>query len=159
MARPLERTEPQPEVPAGSPAADEPSAGAPLDLEAWMADAVAPTAVHELLIDAEGTVLQVGPDPSDVLGLDLSGLVGRSVVELIDAFVPRFGELHERAEQPLPEGAPPTARVERVSFGSDGGSTDLLVVMEAGATTGPGTMGMRVLLGLDGLEPAHDESR
>ena len=121
---------------------------AAVDLDDWLISKVEPKGVHELLIDGEGTVLEVGPDPTDVLGLDLSGLVGRSVIELIDAFVPIFGELGQRREQPLPDGAPPSTRVERVDFGSGGTvGVSLLVAMESGRPTGYGPPGMRVLLG------------
>lgn len=119
-----------------------------LDLSEWLAGLVDASGVHELVLDHEGKVLTVGPDPADVVGLDLSGLVGRSVVELIEAFVPRFGEMGDRREQPLPDGAPPTQRVERVDFAGIGdGPESLLVVMGTGVTTTTGPPGMRVLLG------------
>ncbi|MCB0961744.1 MAG: radical SAM protein [Acidimicrobiales bacterium] len=118
----------------------------PIDLDVWFRAQLAGAAVHELLIDQGGTVLAIGPEAGDVVGLDLSGLVGGSVADLIEAFVPAFGSLEERSEQPLPADAPRTARLERVVFGQGTQRTSLLVVMDAGFTR-HGHPGMRVLLG------------
>lgn len=117
-------------------------------VEDWLTGRVDDAGVHELVLDHEGTVLSIGPDAGDVLGLDLSGLVGRSVLELIEAFVPAFGELGERHELPLPAGAPPASRLEQVDFAGTGNAPQsLLVTMENGITTNAGRPGMRVLLG------------
>lgn len=135
--------------PAGSvePADADGQTTEPIDLSHWFTELVAPAAVHQLLLDGEGTVLSIEPDSTDVLGLDLSGLVGGSVVDLIAAFVPQFGELGDRREVSMPSGAPLTARYEEVGFaGTGAGPVTLKVVMDSSATTPEGRTGMRVLL-------------
>ena len=117
------------------------------DLREWFEAVVGPAAAHELLVDHIGSVVRVGPDPADVLGLDLRGLVGSSVEELIGAFAGRFGELRDRSEHPAQGGAPHGVRIEVAEFGTEDGPTfHLLVAMEAGVEIEHGRMGMRVLL-------------
>jgi radical SAM protein with 4Fe4S-binding SPASM domain len=121
-------------------------AAAPVDLAAWFAATVAGD-VHELVVDGDGVVCSVGPDPTDVVGVDLSGLVGASVMDLIAAFEPVFGALADRWELELPQGADARARVERVTFdGPDGATSELRVLMEP-AIAPDGRSGLRVRLG------------
>lgn len=132
---------------ASGPHDQDESAREPVDLDVWFEQLVAPARVHELILDGEGTVLAISPDSTDVLGLDLSHLVGGSVIDLIEAFVPKFGELGDRKEMSLPAGAPLTARYEEVGFaGLGSGPVSLNVIMDSSATTPDGRNGMRVLL-------------
>lgn len=130
-----------------NPEAQESSAFVSLDTAAWFRTSVSPSTVYSMLIDGEGVVLEIQPDPSDVLGLDLSGLVGSSVAEMIEAFIPEYGSLDERTELELPAGAAATARLERVKFaGTSNGPFELRVLMDVNPSVAGVVRPMQVLI-------------